>query len=77
MRSMGTRVETTLTNISTTIMTHYRDLILGEDIMFVNKITFFKTVSRHIKFGTAEMLKTQLHKTILAAIKQVKSIYMK
>jgi hypothetical protein len=45
--------------------------------MFVNKIPFFMTISRHNKFSTAEMLKNQKSATILAAIKQVKSIYMK
>jgi hypothetical protein len=64
--------------IPATIMTHYRKLIIGGDIMFVvNKIPFFMTISRHIKFGTVEMLKNQQSATILAAIKQVKSIYMK
>jgi hypothetical protein len=58
-------------------MTHYRELILGGDIMFVNKIPFFMTISWHVKFGTAEMLKNQQNKTILATIKQVKSVYLK
>jgi hypothetical protein len=45
--------------------------------MFVNRLPFFMTISRHIKFGTAEAIKNQQNKTILAAIKQVKSIYMR
>ena len=45
--------------------------------MFVNKMPFFVTMSRHVKFGTAEMLQNQQSKTILRAIKQVKSVYMK
>jgi hypothetical protein len=77
VRGKPTRVETTLTDIPAHIMEHYRDLTLGGDIMFVNGIPFFMTISRNIKFGTAEMLKTQHNKTILAAIKQVKSVYMK
>jgi hypothetical protein len=77
VRGKSTRVETTLTDIPAHIMAHYRDLTLGGDIMFVNGIPFVMTVSRHIKFGTAEMLKSQHNKTILAAIKQVKSVYMK
>jgi hypothetical protein len=44
--------------------------------MFVNKIPFFVTFSCHVKFGTAEMLQNQQSKTILRAIKQVKSVYM-
>jgi hypothetical protein len=48
-----------MVNIPATIMTHYRKLILGGNIMLVNKIPFFMTISRHIKFGTAKMLKSQ------------------
>jgi hypothetical protein len=70
-------VKTSLTDIPTTIMSHYRELVLGRDIMFVNKIPFFMTISRHVKFGTDEMQKNQQNKTILAAIKQVKIIYLK
>jgi hypothetical protein len=58
-------------------MTHYRHLTLGGDIMFVNKIPFFMSITRHIRFGTDEMLQNQKSATILAAIKQIKSIYMK
>jgi hypothetical protein len=46
-------------------------------MMFVNKIPFFMTISSQIKFGTGEILKDQYNKTILAAIKQVKSVYAK
>jgi hypothetical protein len=58
-------------------MAHYRHLTLGGDILFVNKIPFFMSISRHIRFGTGEMLQNQKRATILAAIKQIKSIYMK
>jgi hypothetical protein len=35
------------------------------------------TILRHIKFGTGETFKNQYNKTILAVIKQVKSVYAK
>ena len=66
-----------LIDIPASIMNQYKSIILGGDIIFVNKIPFFVTMSRHIKFGTAEMLQNQQSKTILRAIKQVKSAYMK
>ena len=53
-------------------MSRYHNIILAGDIMFVNKIEFFMTVSRYIKFGTVEMMKNQQNKAILAAIKHVK-----
>ncbi len=45
--------------------------------MFVNKIPFFMTISQYIKFGTVEAISAQISKTILLAIKKVKSVYMK
>ena len=77
VRRGAERVEAITVDIPAGIMSHYRDVVLGGDIMFINKIPFFMTVSRHIKFGTAEMLQNQQSKTMLAAIKQVKGIYMK
>ena len=57
-------------------MSQYREVVLGADIMFINRIPFFMTISQCIKFGTDKMLKNQQNKTILMAIKQVKSLYM-
>ena len=39
--------------------------------MFVNGIAFLVTISRHIKFGMAEMLKNQKSSTIFVALKHV------
>ncbi len=58
-------------------MSQYRNVTLAGDIMFVNKIPFFMTISRNIKFGTAEMILNQKNSTLIAAIKQVKQIYMR
>jgi hypothetical protein len=41
------------------IMDKYRDVTLCVDIVFVNKIPFLVTISRNIKFGTAEVLKNR------------------
>ena len=45
--------------------------------MFVNRIPFLVTTSRHIKFGPVEMLKHVNNTTITKAIEQVKQIYKK
>jgi hypothetical protein len=73
----GTPVATNYTDIPATIMSHYPDVILAGDIMFVNKIPFFVTISQNIKFGMTEMIQNQQAKTLLAAIKQVRSVYLK
>jgi hypothetical protein len=56
VRSAAAAVNVRLVDIPAHIMTHYRHLTLGGDIMFVNKIPFFMSISRHIRFGTGEML---------------------
>jgi hypothetical protein len=45
--------------------------------MFVNRIACFVSISRNIKFTTTKMIQNQQNKTIINAIKQIKSIYMK
>jgi hypothetical protein len=60
-----------------TMMEQYRIVTLCIDIMFVNKIVFLVTISRGIKFGTAETLKDRKHPMIMSAIKHVVALYSK
>jgi hypothetical protein len=62
-------------NLPHVLMSRYRDVVLGGDIMFVNKIPFFMSISRNIRFGTSESLPNQSSKTIMAAIKKIKQLY--
>jgi hypothetical protein len=64
-------------NIPINIMRCYKDVTIACDIMFVNKLPFFMTISRHIKFGTAKMIKSAKSATLIAAIKQVRGAYLK
>jgi len=75
VKSTPIPVNMSLVDIPSTIMSHYREIILTGDIMFVNKVAFFVTISHNLKFGTTEMLPNQKSKTILGAIQQVKAIY--
>ena len=43
--------------------------------MFVNKIPFLVTISRHLKFGTIKMLPSRSKNYILSAIKMILPIY--
>jgi hypothetical protein len=56
-------------------MEQYRDNTLSGDIMYVDKIPFFVTYSQYICFGTVEVLENQKAKTLIAAMKVVKSVY--
>jgi len=57
------------------IMRHYHDVTLAADIMFVNRMPFFVTISRNIRFATSEMIGNQRGQTLLKAISQVISLY--
>jgi hypothetical protein len=69
------RVNARMMNLPLVIMERYRDVVLGGDIMFVNKIPFFMTISRNIRFGTLESLPKQSAKSILGSIKKRKQLY--
>jgi hypothetical protein len=57
------------------IMERHQDVTLCVDIMFVNQIPFFITISRNIKFRTIEVPKNRKNPTILQAFKNVNAIY--
>ena len=71
----GERVDARTATIPPVLMSQYRDIMLGADIMFVNKIPFFMSISRNIRFCTSEALKNQSGKTILGSIKLIKRLY--
>jgi len=58
-------------------MSQYHDVIVGADIMFVNKLPFFVTISRNIKFSTAVLITDQKHETLVKAVRDVRNIYQK
>ena len=64
-----------LEQISAIIMERYRRVTLEANIMFVNKILFFVTISRAIKFGTLELLKNRKIPTILEAVRHMYRTY--
>jgi hypothetical protein len=57
------------------ILNRYRKVTLCGDIMFVNKIPFFVSISRNLKFGTAEMIANRQQKTVFNAIEHVCKLY--
>ena len=47
---------------------HYQEVTLACDIMYVNNIPFLMSVSRHLRFGTAQHIKNQQGATIFNGI---------
>jgi hypothetical protein len=61
--------------IPLSIMQQYRNVTLSTDIMKVNGIPFFMTISRHIKFGSAGKLDSMENSMILKHFKLVIGVY--
>ena len=59
------------------LMSQYHNVTVGADIMFVNKLPFFVTISRNIKFGTAVLITDQKHATLVKAVRDVHNVYKK
>ena len=62
--------------IPITILDRYKEVTIAWDIMFINGICFINTISRHIKFMTAEHIANTDATTLQEYIKQVKQVYM-
>jgi Reverse transcriptase (RNA-dependent DNA polymerase)/Zinc knuckle len=57
------------------ILSLYRAVTLCVDIMYVNKLPFLVTISRHIKFATIELLSNRQEGTIGKSITGVMQLY--
>ena len=55
----------------------YMKVTLGADIMYVNGIRFFITISRHIQFGTVARIKDAAKETLIDCIQKVQKCYSK
>jgi hypothetical protein len=71
VRQGGIHVNPEYHQVPIPIMEKCRKVTLCIDIMFVNKLPILVTISRDIKFGTVEAIKSRKHKVLLAAIKSV------
>ena len=59
-----------------TIIEQYGNIMLSTDIMHVNRIPFFVTWSRHIHFGTVDVLPSLQATDIGTALPRVLNIYV-
>ena len=75
VRSTPKKVEFAEIDLPKDIKELYSDVEISGDVMFINKIPFFISISHKIKFGTAEALKNRKAETILKAIQHIHRIY--
>jgi hypothetical protein len=75
-RGCPTHVEVYQPNpIPITIMDKCNEVTFEIDVMFINKIPFFTSISQHIKFGTAERLINLQASNLMKAIKGICNVY--
>jgi hypothetical protein len=74
-RQAPERVRMTGVTLPTELLDRYKTVTLCGDIMFVNKIPFFVSISRNLKFGTAEMIANRQQKTVFNAVEHVCKLY--
>ena len=53
------------------------NIVLADDIFFVNQIPFLATISKNIKLTTMQYVKDQKASTILSVINKVQALYAK
>ena len=63
------------TNIPPQLYERYKDVSLSIDIMFINKVAFFMTRSKSLRFGSSEHIVSRNHETLLTCIKKLRSVY--
>jgi hypothetical protein len=57
------------------IMEKYQSVTLGFDLMYVNKVTFLVTFSRHIHFGMVERLGSHKEEDIVTGLRSIVMLY--
>ena len=75
MSKSSTPVEVYTSDIPEEIKSRISEIVLCCDIMKVNQIAFFVTISRQLKFGTVEMLTNTKKDCILQSLKNTISVY--
>ena len=61
--------------IPKSILESNKNITLSIDIMYVNKIPFVTTISRHVEFTTVEDIQRQTKSQLVKFIKNVVAIY--
>jgi hypothetical protein len=77
VRRASEHVDITTVPVPSGLMSNYQNVTIGADIMFVNKLPFFVTMSRNIKFSTAVLITDQKHETLMKSVRDVRNIYNK
>ena len=69
-------MEVTIHDIPLPVMERYRSVMLGANVMTINKICFVVSISHHIKFRTGEVIGNTKVETLAQSLKRIQRVYM-
>jgi hypothetical protein len=75
VRRTPVRVQSEITGVPSDIIDKHRDVVLGIDILHINKVPFLVTTSRNLHFGTVEDLDDREIPTVSRALSCVIKLY--
>jgi hypothetical protein len=75
VRRKPSQVRALLTQTPSDILTKYKEVTIACDLMYVNGVSFFVTISRHIMFGTVAATPNKSAPQLLNIIRRVKQVY--
>ena len=77
LKTKTPQIRGAILSIQISILERNKEITLAGYIMFINRTRFINTISRHLKFMTAEHIVNTYSTTLKDSISQVKHIYMK
>ncbi len=72
----GPAIRVESASIPPQVMQYYRNVVISADIMKVNGVAFFMSISRHLLFGTAERIANNKDRTLQQSLFQIRRLYM-
>ena len=74
-RPQSVTTDITYSPLPPTVHDRYQAITLCADVMHVNGIPFFISISRHLKFGTVEAIPNQHMTTIVKSVRNIARVY--
>ena len=68
VQKSGEHVRLDIEIIPDRVLDRYKNVTLADDIIFVNNIRFFITISRHMQFGAAEIITDEKTRTMIQSV---------
>ena len=74
-RETSPQVQTDIVAVPKKILALHKNITLAADLMFINKLPFFISISRKLQFTTSESTPNKTAETLFKSVKKIKDIY--